>query len=94
VGQLGAPTAKSGHCWLYQGEVGRIRGRLSGSYVDAMKFCFGEGPAGGRAVTKILSHDVAHTIVARDGTKKHFPAQWGGAITIMRVPDWYLQENS
>ena len=84
---------------MYGGRVGRIRGRYSGPYVDAMKFCFSEGPAGGKAVTRILSHTPIHTIVTWDPvthtrSRKTFPAQWGGIVTLLKVPDWYLKQSS
>lgn len=98
--QLGSPTKKHAGCWLYRGQVGKIRGRHSGSYVDAMKFCLSEGSAGGWAVTQIFSYYVKHTIVKRDpvthriSSKRTFPARWGPPLTFMKVPDWYLQQNS
>jgi hypothetical protein len=87
--EIGPPTKKHADCWLYRGHVGRIRGRYSGPYVDAMRFCFSEGPVGAKVMTQIFSHYATHTI-----TKKHFPAQWGSPLTLLKVPDWYLQEKS
>jgi hypothetical protein len=98
--QLGSPVQQRAGCWLYRGRVGRIRGRWSGSYVDAMKFCFAEGPVGSQVVTQILSHSPRHTIVKRNPSthkivwKRTFPAQWDPPITIAEVPSWYLQQNS
>jgi hypothetical protein len=98
--RLGAPTAVDGSCWLYQGTVGRIRGRLSGLYIDAMKFCFAEGAGGGTAVEEILSHQITHTIVRRDPLTRRivkvatYGASWGHPLTIARVPDWYVQQSS
>ena len=98
--QLGPPVQQRAGCWLYRGRVGRIRGRWSGSYVDAMKFCFSEGPVGSQVVTQILSHSPRHTIVRRDPythkivSKRTWPAQWGPAITIAEVPAWYVEQNS
>lgn len=98
--QLGAPTSVVGSCWLYRGTVGRIRGRLSGLYIDAMKFCFGEGAGGGTGVDEILSHQITHTIVKRDPVTHRivkvatYRASWGHPLTIARVPDWYVQQSS
>jgi hypothetical protein len=97
--QIGSPTAKQADCWLYRGHVGRIRGRYSGPYVDAMRFCFSDGPAGGQAVTQIFSHSPIHTIIKKDPvthsiSKKTFQARWDIPIDIAPVPDWYLQEGS
>jgi hypothetical protein len=87
--EIGSPTKKQADCWLYRGQVGRIRGRYSGPYVDAMKFCFSAGPTGGNVMTQIFSHYAGHTIA-----KEHFPAQWAHPVTLLKVPDWYLQEKS
>lgn len=98
--QIGSPVSKQEGCWLYRGRVGRIRGRWSGSYVDAMKFCFSEGPAGNQVVTRIWSHSPRHTIVRRNPfthkivSKKTWPAQWDPPITIAEVPPWYVQQNA
>lgn len=97
--QLGPPTARQGRCWVYRGQVGRIRGRSSGPFVNAMKFCFSEGPAGGEAVMHIFGYRPAHTVTMWDPetgvlVKKRFPARWGPTIAIARVPDSYVQGNS
>lgn len=99
--ELGSPSRKQGNCWVYRGRVGSIRGRYSGSFfVDAKRFCFSEGPAGGRAVTQVFDHYAKHTIVKRDPvthkitSKKTYPAEWGFPLRIEEVPSWYLQQNS
>jgi hypothetical protein len=97
--ELGPPTAKQGSCWIYRGRIGRIRGRSSDSFVDAMKFCLSEGPAGGMAVTQVFDHYVAHIIVRTDPVthrveKRTYPALWGHPVVLMKVPDWYVQESS
>jgi hypothetical protein len=98
--QIGSPAKVKSGCWLYSGRVGSIRGRYSGPYIDAMKFCFGAGPTGTRVVTRILSHMATHTIVRRDPrthkivSKQTYRAGWGGPITILQPPPWYFQQNS
>jgi hypothetical protein len=97
--QLGSPTTKRANCWLYRGQIGTIRGRYSGPYVDALKFCFSDGPAGGKAVTQILSHRSAHSVaktnlVTGAISKHRVAAFWGWPIDRTSVPDWYVQENS
>lgn len=100
LSRLGSPTKEQAHCWLYRGRVGSIRGHYPGPYVDAMKFCFSEGPAGGTAVTRILNHLPIHSIIKRDPvtnqiiSKQTFPAQWGISMAREMVPDWYLEQNS
>lgn len=99
VRQLGSPTKKEANCWLYRGHIGEIRGRYS-PYNDAIKFCFSEGPAGGKAVMQIFGHYPTYTVVKKDPlthiivSKKTFPAHWGHPLWLMKVPDWYLQQNN
>jgi hypothetical protein len=97
--QLGSPTTRQADCWIYRGRVGSIRGRYSGPYIDAMKFCFSAGAAGNKVVTQIFNHLPARTIVNKDPvthvtTKEHFPARWLHAIIIQKVPDSYAQQHS
>jgi len=99
VRRLGAPTTRDGSCWVYRGRAGAVRGRVSGPYVDALKFCFSPGPLGRNVVTQIYSHTVAHTIVETDPMshtvfKRRFPARWGYTVAIAKVPSWYVQESS
>lgn len=101
LGELGSPSARRAECWVYRGSAGRVRGRYSGTDIDAINFCFSEAPAGGgKVVSQIFIHVPAHTIIKRDPvthaiiSKKHFRAQWVPTVTFMKVPDWYLQENS
>lgn len=92
--QLGRPASTRNGCWLYRGRIGSIRGRFSGPYVDAVRFCFGEGPLGGKVVTQVLSHTPRHTIVRPDGSRRTYPAGWGPSITLIRPPEWYLRQSS
>jgi hypothetical protein len=73
VRRLGQPDHKlpSG-CWTYQVENGaKLIGDGFGQWVDAVKYCFGDGPAGGKDVILIESHMVAHKV-----GKRLFPASW------------------
>jgi hypothetical protein len=97
--QIGSPTKKQANCWLYRGFGNVIGGRYSGGGIDAMKFCFSEGGAGNRVVTRIFNHTPAHTIIKKNPdthkiTKKHFEAQWGPAFILRKPPDWWVEENS
>jgi hypothetical protein len=97
--QLGSPTTRQADCWIYRGQPGRIRGRYSGQGIDGMKFCFSAGGAGNTVVTQIFNHVPAHTNIDTDPvthtiTKTHYPAQWLHAFTMLKVPDWYLQQSS
>lgn len=81
VRRLGQPDARRSNCWTYKVENGaQTIGSGFGQWVDYVKYCFAPGPAGGRAVSHIYSHVVAHRI-----GKKHYPAGWSGLV-ILRIP--------
>lgn len=100
---LGSPKKKEGDCWLYRGnvhgEIGTIRGHYSGPYVDAMKFCFADGPVGGKVVMTIVSHYAPHFILRRNSvthalSKTFYSGLWAPPVTFMRVPGSSNQGNS
>jgi hypothetical protein len=80
--RLGQPNTKKSGCWIYKVKNGaQTIGDGFGQWVDEVKYCFGEGAAGGRAVSNIYSHMVAHRI-----GKKRYPAGWSGLVTIAIPP--------
>lgn len=96
--RLGSPTTKQARCWIYRGPT-KIPGSYRALYVDAAKFCFSAGAAGGKAVTQIFNHTPTHTIIKENPvthtvTKEKFSAQWGPEFVLQRPPDWYLQQSS
>jgi hypothetical protein len=68
---LGAPTEKHRACWVYSAPGSRLHGLFVGQGVDAMKYCFAAGPAGGEAVSAIYGHRAAFTF-----RNKKYPARW------------------
>lgn len=94
--EMGAPNRKQDGCWLYRGsvsgQIGTIRGRYSGPYVDAVKFCFSAGPVGGKVMAKIMSHYAAHSIYKRNAATdalegKFYAGFWAPPVTFRQVPD-------
>jgi hypothetical protein len=79
--RLGAPATKHGSCWVYRGHGERVAGFYTGPYIDAMRFCFSDGPTGIKVVTNTFAHIVAHTV-----HKRTIPAQWIHTFTIARPP--------
>lgn len=80
LAKLGPPTTRRKSCWVYRGKQ-NPKGRYEAPGVDAMEYCFSEGPAGGQAVSEIYSHTVAHTT-----NGQYIPAFWGHPLVIVRVP--------
>jgi hypothetical protein len=77
---LGPPTTKHAGCWTYPAENHTINGEYLGDVVDALRYCFGDGPAGGQVVTTIHEHLIPHRLP----NKKWYPGGWGGVMTLMQ----------
>ena len=75
---LGSPTSKQPGCWVYRANADRVNGEYLPQWVDALKFCFSAGPAGGKAVTNIYNHLVAHPTPLN----KHFAGGWFQAFNV------------
>lgn len=77
LARVGSPTGKQGTCWIYRATANTVHGAYLGKFEDGVRYCFGDGPAGGRAVTAIEVHVVPHTKL--DGT--WYPGGWlGGSL--------------
>ena len=75
LAKVGSPTKKRGACWIYS--ANRSNGHyIIGKFVDRLRYCFGDGPAGGKAVTAIDVHIIPHTLP----TKKWYPGGWNHAM--------------
>lgn len=85
--RIGAPTRRQAACWIYSGK--KMRGPRVEEYVDAMKFCFGVGSGGSKAVTSILAHMFAYTIVFQH-RKLKIPAGWGPPLDFEPPPGPYV----
>lgn len=78
--RLGRPNGKRPGCWIYRVRNGAQEiGDGFGQWVDAVEYCFAEGPTGGRAVSLIQSHFVARTI-----GRKRYPADWAHVVVMAR----------
>lgn len=76
---LGAPTKKQGACWSYSAKAHTINGEYLGDVVDGLRYCFSDGPTGGKVVANIYEHIIAHRLP----TKKWYPGGWNPAMTLM-----------
>jgi hypothetical protein len=56
VAKLGPPTRQRAACWVYSAGGHTIHGEYLGKWIDALKFCFADGPVGGRVVATIYEH--------------------------------------
>jgi hypothetical protein len=75
LAKVGPPTKKQGACWIYS-PSGSNSQYVIGKFVDGVRYCFGDGPAGGKAVTAIDVHIIPHTLP----TKKWYPGGWNHAM--------------
>jgi hypothetical protein len=80
--KLGPPSTKQAACLVYRATNHAVHGEYLGELVDGLKYCFADGPAGGKAVAGIYEHVLAHTF-----HHKHIPAGWSPAITLMPHQD-------
>ena len=82
LAKVGSPTMKQRTCWIYNANAHVVRGAYLGQFADGVRYCFGDGPAGGKAVSVIDVHVTPHTKL--DG--KWYPGGWNHAVTIMASP--------
>jgi hypothetical protein len=81
--KVGSPTSKQGACWIYDAKDHTVHGAFLGDLADRLRYCFGEGPAGGRAVTAIEVYVIRHYDPMR---KKWYPGGWNHAVVVMAAP--------
>jgi hypothetical protein len=77
--KVGSPTTVQRACWVYEAKAHTVNGTYLGEFADAVMYCFGAGPAGGRAVTAIEVHVTPHTKL--DG--KWYPGGWNHAVYVL-----------
>ena len=77
--KLGAPSDKQRGCWTYHAATHSFHGEYLGQFVDGLRYCFGDGPAGGTVVTAIYEHIVPHRLP----TNKWYPGGWNHAMYLM-----------
>jgi hypothetical protein len=73
--KLGSPTQKQAACWIYDAHLHTINGMYLGKVIDAMKFCFAEGPLGGNVVSTIYEHFIP-SVTASLPKDKRPPGGW------------------
>ncbi len=82
MAKVGSPTQKQGACWIYNAKAHTVHGAYLGEFADGVRYCFGDGPAGDKAVTAIQVHVIPHTKL--DG--KWYPGGWNHAVTVLATP--------
>jgi len=80
--KVGTPTRNQGVCWINDAKAHTVDGAYLGEFADAVRYCFGEGPAGGKAITAIEVHLIPHTLL----NKKWYPGGWNHATVVSPAP--------
>ena len=79
---LGDPTRKDAACWIYTLHRHAINGMNLGKIIDAIKYCFANGSAGGTVVSTIHVHLIP-SVVAKLPKDKRPPGGWTTPFTFM-----------
>lgn len=87
MAKVGSPTTRHRACWNYRAHAHTVNGEYLGQSVDGLTYCFGDGPAGGKVVTSIFEHIVAHRLPSG----KWYPGGWNHAMTLMSPSQEKLQ---
>ncbi len=82
LARVGAPTKRKSGCWIYDAKAHTVNGAYLGEFADGVRYCFGEGPAGGTAVTAIEVHLIPHTLL----NGKWYPGGWNHATVLSAAP--------
>lgn len=80
--KLGNPTKKKDACWIYTLQHHAISGMNLGKVIDAIKYCFADGSAGGTVVSTIFIHLIP-SAVAKLPKDKRPPGGWTHPFTFM-----------
>lgn len=62
VAKLGSPSRKEAACWIYNAEAHTVNGQYLAKVIDKVKYCFGQGPVGGKVVSTIYEHLIPSAI--------------------------------
>jgi hypothetical protein len=54
--KLGRPGKKQSACWIYSAPDHTLHGEYLGKVIDAVRYCFADGPVGGQVVSTIYEH--------------------------------------
>jgi len=79
---LGDPTKTEAACWTYTLNRHAINGMNLGKTIDAIKYCFANGSAGGMVVSTIYVHLIP-SVVAKLPKDKRPPGGWTHPFTFM-----------
>jgi hypothetical protein len=88
--KLGPPTQKGAACWIYNARRHIVNGMYLGETVDALRYCFADGPAGGTVVSTIYEHLIP-SAVARLPKNKRPPGGWMHALVFMPKASQHLK---
>jgi hypothetical protein len=88
--KLGAPTQKKAACWIYDAHNHTVNDMNLGGSIDAVKYCFADGPVGGKAVAAIYER-FTPSALARMPKDKRPPGGWVPAITFMPKSQQHLK---
>jgi hypothetical protein len=54
--KLGAPTTEQSACWIYSVPDHTLHHEYLGKVIDGVKYCFADGPVGGKVVSTVYEH--------------------------------------
>ncbi len=80
--ELGDPTHRNASCWIYTLHRHTINGMNLGKVIDAIKYCFASGSAGGTVVSTIYVHLIP-SVVAKLPKYQRPPGGWTHPFTFM-----------
>ena len=90
LAKLGRPTTKQAACWVYDTHGRAVNGMDLGASIDGIKFCFGDGPVGGKVVANIYEHFTARAVATLPRDKR--PAGgWIHALIFMPKAQQHLK---
>lgn len=82
LAKVGSPMKKQAACWIYSTKAHTVHGAYLGKFADGLRYCFGDGPAGGKAVSAIEVHIIPHTQL----NGKWYPGGWNHAVVVLVAP--------
>jgi hypothetical protein len=88
--KLGTPNQKKPPCWIYNAHHHTVNGMYLGETVDAIRYCFADGPAGGTVVSTIYEHLIP-SAVAQLPKDKRPPGGWMHPLIFMPKASQHLK---
>jgi len=90
LAKLGTPTTKQAPCWVYDTNGHAINRMDLGATIDGIKYCFGDGPVGGKVVANIYEHLTASALATMPKDKRP-PGGWMPALILMPKAQQHLK---